>query len=166
MMPKIRSTGRAVALVTASMLAGGMLTAGGAALATAMNEEPINACATTATGALRVVPPGTVCGEGETALDWNRQGPPGQLGVFMIKGPGTRIEPGQTAHLRADCGDGNYAISGGYLGERPTAPISVFVNTIDSKDSSTWRVSIMNHSETTSYLFVTYASCVPLPTPQ
>ncbi|MEV6152890.1 hypothetical protein AB0L53_21325 [Nonomuraea sp. NPDC052129] len=43
MMPKIRSTGRAVALVTASMLAGGMLTAGGAALATAMNEEPINA---------------------------------------------------------------------------------------------------------------------------
>ncbi|MFI6788128.1 hypothetical protein ACIBG4_12450 [Nonomuraea sp. NPDC050383] len=163
MMPKIRSTGRAVALVTASMLAGGMLTAGGAALATAMNEAPINACVTTSTGALRIVPPGTVCEEGETALDWNRQGSPGQLGVFTIKGPGTRIAPGETAHLRADCGDGNYAISGGYLGERPTAPISVFANTIDNNDTSAWRVSIMNHSETTTYPFVTYASCVPLP---
>ncbi|MEV0595041.1 hypothetical protein [Nonomuraea cavernae] len=166
MMPEIRLTGRAVALVTASLLAGGMLTVGGAALATAMNEEPINACVTTATGALRVVATGTVCGDGETALDWNRQGPPGQLRVFTIKGPGTRIAPGETGHLRADCGDGNYAISGGYLGERPTAPVSVFVNTIDHQDTSAWRVGIMNHSETATYAFGTYASCVPLPAAQ
>jgi hypothetical protein len=115
---------------------------------------------------LRVVPPGTVCGEGETALDWNRQGPPGQSGVFTVKGPGTRIAPGETGHVRVDCGDGNYAISGGYAGERPTAPISVFVNTIDSKDTSVWRVGIMNHSETASYPFGTYASCMRLPTTQ
>jgi hypothetical protein len=148
------------------MLAGGMFTAGGAALATAMNDELINACATTATGVLRVVPPGTACGEGETALDWNRQGPPGQFGVFTIKGPGARIAPGETAHVRVDCGDGNYAISGGYSGERPTAPTSVFVNTIDNKDTSVWRVSIMNNSETATYPFVTYASCMPLPAAQ
>lgn len=160
-MLRMRPTGRGVALVTAAMLAGGVLTAGGAALATAMGQETIHGCVTTTTGALRVVTEGTACEEGETFLDWNRQGPPGQFAIFTIKGSGGAIAPGATAHYRADCGFGNYAISGGYLGSAANAPVSVIINTVDSKNTTTWRVSIVNHSQTETYHMGTYASCVP-----
>ncbi|GAA3122830.1 hypothetical protein GCM10017600_18140 [Streptosporangium carneum] len=153
--------GRGAALA-AAMLVGGVLTAGGAALATAMNQEAIHGCVTTATGALRVVAEGTACEEGETALDWNRQGPPGQFAVFPIKGEGGAVAPGATRFFKADCGGGNYALSGGYLGTATTAPVSVIVNTMDSKNPSTWKVGVVNHSQTETYKMVTYASCVPV----
>ncbi|MGJ6969984.1 hypothetical protein ACSDR0_49810 [Streptosporangium sp. G11] len=148
--------------MTAGMLAGAVLTAGGAALATGMSQEVIHGCVTTATGALRVIAEGTTsCEPGETWLDWNRQGPPGQFAIFTIKGSGGAIAPGATATHRADCGVGNYAISGGYSGSVAGAPVSVIANTIDSKNTTAWKVSVVNHSQTQTYHVATYASCVP-----
>lgn len=162
MILRMRPTGRGVALVAVGMLAGGVLTVGGAAVATAMGQEMIHACVTTATGALRVVAEGTTsCEEGETLLDWNRQGPPGQFAIFTIKGSGGAIEPGATVTHRADCGVGNYAISGGYSGSVASAPVSVIANTVDSKNTTAWKVSLVNHSQTATYHVATYASCVP-----
>ena len=59
----------------------------GVAYATTSGSDPINACVQTANGNVRVVSAGTACRGGETALQWNQQGPAGPAGPAGAPGP-------------------------------------------------------------------------------
>jgi hypothetical protein len=70
-----------------ALLAAGLAAVGAAGLAAAQSggQDVIHACVSK-TGDVRIVDPTTACPKNQTALDWNRQGPPGPQG-----------EPGEAA---------------------------------------------------------------------
>jgi hypothetical protein len=57
------------------------------AWATDSEESEISGCYSNHSGALRVVASGELCRQDETAISWNRQGPPGPVGRQGEQGP-------------------------------------------------------------------------------
>jgi len=104
---RLAASGAAI-LITAATLAA----AGGYAVAESSSKGNVRlvACASTTTGTMRLVDPGTTCRRGEEKATWNRTGKPGADGATGATGP--KGETGATG-ARGEKGEqGDAAVSG------------------------------------------------------
>jgi len=69
---------RSAAAATSAALA--VIVLGGTAAVANHSADAIHACQKTNTGAVRIVNAASECGNGETAIEWNKQGPTGPTG--------------------------------------------------------------------------------------
>jgi hypothetical protein len=88
---------RSMVLVLAAATA--MLVVTAIALAHGGDATAIHSCVTTQSGAIRIVSPDTQCKGGQTALDWNVQGPQGVSGPSGPSGPAGPPDPAVAAFV-------------------------------------------------------------------
>ena len=90
----------------------GVMTAAGVGFAS--GGGTINGCVKAPAGRLRVVNSSTVCRPGETAIQWNQQGPPGPSVTFVRRTQTGTVLAGQWSAVTSFCLAGEVVTGGGY----------------------------------------------------
>jgi hypothetical protein len=113
------------------------------------SDGVIHACYKNVSGQLRVIDPAvSECGNGETPLSWNQEGPAGPPSFpdYELRRNQEYIAPGQVAEVSVPCSEGKRVLGGGYTIETPkdvlvfgSAPH--FENNFDTRH---WSVIVQN----------------------
>jgi hypothetical protein len=124
-------------LIAAAFVVGVLAAVGGIAYATIPDENGvIHGCRNNGSGSLRVIDSASQsCTPAETALDWNQLGPKGDKGdpggvLDVYFNRDTDVLPaGAVRGYRAQCGDGDKAIGGGYASD--STDVTAFRSDVD-----------------------------------